>query len=73
MAQETDEDVRKAFKELHDPARPVFHIGHARRSNKAEEYNSKSILTTAAQLLKHSVKAAHGVIENFAKHARKPS
>lgn len=73
MVEETDEDVRQAFRALHDPKRPVFHIGHARRSNKAEDYNSKSILETAAQLLQHSVKAAHGIIENFAKHARKPS
>jgi hypothetical protein len=27
MTQEKDDDVRKAFRALHDPARPVFHMG----------------------------------------------
>jgi hypothetical protein len=73
MTQEKDDDVRKAFRALHDPARPVFHMGHARRGNTAEDYKSGSILETSARLLKHSIKAAHGVLENFAKHARRPS
>ena len=68
---QSDEDLRKDFRTLHDPNRPVFHIGHARRGNKSEDYNSEKILTTAARLLQHSIKAANGVISNFAKHARK--
>lgn len=71
MSEENDDDIRKAFRTMHDPARPVYHIGHARRANKAEEYSSEKILSAGARLLQHSIKAAHGVIENFAKHAKK--
>ena len=73
MSDTEDEAIRKDFAALHNPDRPVYHIGHARRANKAEDYNSSDILAMGKSLLSRSIEVAHGVIANFAKHSRKAS
>jgi hypothetical protein len=69
----SDDEMRSAFKQLHDPSRPIYQIGQARRSNSAEDYNSKSIRDAGGRLLKASMQTAHGVIKGFAKNSRKPA
>lgn len=69
----SDDKIREAFKQMHDPSRPIYQIGQARRSNSAEEYSSKKIRETGERLLKASMKTAHGVIKGFAKNSKKPA
>lgn len=69
----SDDEIRQAFKQLHDPSRPIYQIGQARRSNSAEEYDSDSIRAAGSRLLKASMQTAHGVIKGFAKNSRKPA
>jgi len=67
----SDEKRRQAFKEYHKPERPIFQIGHARRTNTSEDYVSASIRAAGERLLEAGIKTAHSVIAGFAKHSKK--
>ena len=72
MVRLSEEDKGRAFDVLHDPDRPIYHVGHARRLNSAEDYNSKEVRAIGKRLLKGSLKLAHDVLEVFARNAKKP-
>lgn len=46
-----DEEKGRVFDKLHSPDRPIYHMGHARRANSADEYNSEDMRATAKRLL----------------------
>jgi hypothetical protein len=71
MMHDSDKEKSEVFDKLHDVARPLYQMGHARRSNMSERYDSNSIRSASKRLLKQSMKTAHGVIAAFAKRAKK--
>lgn len=73
MSFTSDDDKRRAFKILHKPDRPIYHIGHARRGNSAEDYDSAAIREAGDRLLDGNMKTARGVADNFEKNSKKKS